>query len=221
MRRSIVLAAVFSTLAIGTSSALVTTGCSSVDLDGVIYEGTANDEALEELLELTVIDSPPDAAEFTWPSNGEELPAVPAPELCWRQGPAEEARLDPPAEDHGPEGPSLWRVERSASDRSAPRRVGWFDRWFGVNTAYAHGAPLTGKGFLVVFSTAEDPELIRVFTTLHDYTPSPVNMQKLIDAKGPIQAVVTTAIFADGVIMKTGGPFKGIPVTFTIAAPAP
>lgn len=210
MRRTALAAA--STVALLASASAVSFGsssCSSHDIDDVVFEGGASTDALETLLDAKIVDSPPDAAEFTWPTNGDIVELSPPPTFCWRQG-AIEARL---------ELPNLLRIDR-ASERTAKRAPSWFDRWFGVNTAYADGNPLSGRGFLLVFSSAAQPEFLRVFTTLADYTPDAPHMAMLTSQKGTIQAIVTTAIFADNVVMKTGGPFKGIPVTFTMAAPA-
>lgn len=210
MRRiSLAATSTVAMLALGVGASAASSSCSSHDIDDVVFEGGASTDALETLLDAKVVDSPPDAAEFTWPTNGDIVELSPPPTFCWRQG-AIEARLDLP---------NPLRVERSMG-RTAKRAPSWFDRWFGVNTAFADGDPLSGRGFLLVFSSAAQPEFLRVFTTLADYTPDAPHMALLTSQKGTIQAVVTTAIFADNVVTKTGGPFKGIPVTFTMAAPA-
>lgn len=193
--------------ALFTSASLVASACASHDIDDVVFEGGAPTTALEGLLDAKLVDSPADAAEFTWPSNGDVVEVNPPPTFCWRQGPI--AQLD---------APNPLRLDAGPQRHEEPS---WIERWFGVNRAYADGNPLTGRGFLLVISSATDPELVRVFTTLGDYTPDPAHLAKLTSAKGTLQAVVTTAMFADDAITTSGGPFKGIPVTFTMAAATP
>lgn len=222
-----ILVASLSTAVVGAAAfaGVAFSGCSSDDLADVVLEGGTSVDALETMLEAKIVDSPIDAAEFTWPSNGDVISANPPPEFCWRQGAVEDARWDVPRsnlpsplriERPGPSGIIALRPERARLGGEPPS---WFARWFGEGTAYAEGAEFSGRGFLLVISSSTDPELVRVFTTLVDYTPDPAKLSKLTSAKGTLKAVVTTAIFEDGVVKKTGGPFKGVPVTFTMAPP--
>ncbi|MFO0615126.1 MAG: hypothetical protein U0414_21220 [Polyangiaceae bacterium] len=186
--------------------------CSSNDLADVVFEGGTTSDALEGLIEAKLVDSPPDAAEFTWPSNGDIVELTPPPTFCWQQGPMQ-ARLE--------EAPPTPFAAPRATARTASRdRSSWFDRWFGERAAYADTKPLAGRGFLVVFSSATEPELVRVFTTTTEYTPDAAHLAKLTSAKGTLKAVVTTAMFADDSVTTTGGPFQGVPVTFTMASAA-
>lgn len=207
-RPALVAALSFTILGAAAASGVLFGGCSSGELDEVVFEGGTSTDALETMLETKLVDSPKDAAEFTWPTNGDVVELNPPPKFCWRQGAVEDARWAPPDVD------LPFRVERPSPHRT----VSFFDRWLGEGTAYADAGGFSGRGFLLVFSSSADPELIRVFTTLADYTPDAAKMKMLTSAKGTLKAVVNTAIFADGVITKTGGPFKGIPVTFTMAA---
>jgi hypothetical protein len=213
MRRrvfSAVFGAAFA-FAFGTYGAL-SSGCSGTDerTQGVIYEGGTTSDALTSLLDDKIIDSLPDAAEFTWPSNGDVVPLDPPPTLCWRQG-SMTARLDFPS-------PS--KLDRETGHHVAHHRTrSILDDWFGEGTAHAAIAPLSGKGFFLVIASSDNPELLRVFTTGHDYTPDAASLAKLTGAKGTLQATVTTAQFDQDAV--SNGPYKGIPVTFTMASAAP
>jgi hypothetical protein len=84
-----------------------------------------------------------------------------------------------------------------------------------VRAAHAHGAPMNGRGYLLVLSGPEGEVLARVFTTALSYTPDAATWDALSAEGSPITAVVTNAVFADGRVAPDGGPFAGEPITFT------
>jgi hypothetical protein len=179
----------------------------------VLYEGGATDEALTAMLEVPLVDDPTQAAAFTWPSDGAVVPSSPAPTFCWLWSGA--AISAPPLV---PVDPTVIAKPKPPRSKLASLTDSFLHGWLdGVPKAYAHGTPLSGAAFFLVFSTDSNPKLLRVFTTSHDYTPDAVALKKLTDVGGPIHAVVTTADFDQNRIAQAGGPFKGVPITFTMS----
>ncbi len=215
LRRTLVLCGLASLTLAG--SLFVGCGDSGTDapadeLADVIYEGGATDEALEALLAGTVKNDPAQAAVFTWPSDGDILEPDLFPAFCWQVGTT--ARGDAASDRRVGAlepalAPSPW--ERAARTVIEPL-------FSGVRPAYAHGDPINGPAYLLVFSTDSDPKLLRVFTTLVDYTPDAASWDKLKAAGVPITARVTWAEFETNRVATDGGPFEGTPITFTIRA---
>ena len=80
----------------------------------------------------------------------------------------------------------------------------------------AAGGGFTGMAYLLVFSTPENPRLLRVYTTNPSYTPSAAAWQQLVSAKGPITAALTTATFENDALTVEGGPHGGQQLSLTI-----
>ena len=194
-------------------------------LADVVYEGGTESTALSAMLAATPKDDPANAAIFTWPSNGDVVKPDPPPELCRELGGMAKNEAAPVHFDRGFIQTAPAPVEKVASspeDVGSPGNLGLAESLFGgallgPSSAYAQAVPLSGVGYFVVFSTSKNPKLLRVFTTGHDYTPSPAALMKLKAAGETIQAVVTAAMFDKDAVAKSGGPYKGVPVTFTIA----
>lgn len=190
-------------LVVAVSAALYAGACSSNDgeplptseLDDVIYEGDTNDEALELLLSSTPVDDPANEAQLVWPPDGDSVPASPPPTFCWSMGAAASLSPGTPAE---------------------PQEPGWLDEVVGMKSAHAHGPPVNGTAWFVVFSTPDDPKLVRVFTATNEFTPGDAVWQKMTAVGGPITVTITTGIFDNNLLAADGGPFVGDPTTFTV-----
>lgn len=167
------------------------------DLTGVIYAGAATDEALEALLLAAPKTDPAQAAAVDTPAAGATLPKDVPPTIEWHVSGSSAAR-EPSAGE---------RIARAA------KAIGSF---FGPREAWAHGAPVNGRAYLLVFSTPKSPELVRVFTTELSYTFDAANWTKLALTGEPVTLVVTNAIFEDNRVAQDGGPFTGNAVTFSI-----
>jgi hypothetical protein len=155
------------------------------ELADVIYQGGANDEALELLIATAATPDATRAAVLTWPADGESIPASPVKEFWWEEGstaraPVERLLLGP------------------------------------LRAAFAHGAPVNGPAYFVVFSTSTNDKLVRVFTTELSFTPDAATWQKMVDANEPVQCVITNAVFDNNLLAADGGPFVGAPTTFSI-----
>ena len=66
------------------------------------------------------------------------------------------------------------------------------------------------------FSGASSGGLLRVFTTLPQYTPDTAAWRTLVDAAEPITLSLTTGSFVGAELPEDGGPFIGQSLTFTI-----
>ncbi len=86
----------------------------------------------------------------------------------------------------------------------------------GPSEAHAHGTPINGRAYFLVFSTPDKPKLLRVFTTLLSYTPDDAAWQKLVGA-GEVTASVVNALFETNRVTQDGGPFQGDEISFTVA----
>ncbi|WP_437874975.1 hypothetical protein [Sorangium sp. So ce513] len=195
-------------------------GASSVpELADVIYEGGATDEALDVLLAATPKDDPAQGTVFDAPEDGATLPGDAPPELTFHIAGAAQGAAPRAA-------PALRRaaggaaVDPRAREPGAATSPAWADlgALLGpARAAQAHGTPVNGRAYLLVFSTPGHEGLLRVFTTRLSYTPDAAAWDKLRAAGAPITVDVTNAIFENNRIVQGGGPFAGEPVTFSIA----
>jgi hypothetical protein len=163
------------------------------DISGVVYEGLATDEALVILLGFEAQSDPAQNVVCDYPAAKMSLPAATAATFAWHIG--ESARLWPP---------SLHDWALAVDAMITPRQ------------AHAHGAPINGRGYFLVFSTPSAPKLLRVFTTELTYTPDATAWATLVAAGGPISLTITNAIFEDNRVAQDGGPFAGPGISFSI-----
>ena len=75
----------------------------------------------------------------------------------------------------------------------------------------------TCMAYWLVFSTPDNPRLLRVYTTNPSYTPSAAAWQELVAVKGPITVALTTATFENDELTVEGGPHGGQQLSLTIA----
>jgi len=183
------------------------------ELADVVYETGATDEALEALLAATPETDAAHAATFTWPSDGDIVTADSVPTFCWQAGPT--ARLDVRTPRVGVLTPAP-RAHHEASTFDVAARAVLGPLLAHVQPAYAHGDPVNGPGYFLVFSTASNDKLVRVFTTGLDYTPDADHWDTLKGAGAEITATVTSATFDSNRIADGGGPWNGTPIKFTI-----
>lgn len=164
------------------------------DIEGVVYESLATDEGLVALLGQQAASDPAQNAIFDLPITQMSLPAASAATFAWHIG--ESATLSPPS------------LRKWAFD---------VDSILGPRQAYAHGAPINGRGYFLVFSTPAAPKLLRVFTTNLTYTPDATAWATLVSAGVPISLTITNAIFEDSRVAQDGGPYAGPAISFIIA----
>jgi hypothetical protein len=165
------------------------------DIAGVSYGPGATDEGLITLLDARPVASALDLPVVTAPADRATLDAP----ITFAFRPSAAAlRLRPPR----------GRVRRPALDL---RELFTLER-----VAYAHGAPMNGEAFLLVFSTAREPHWLRVFLQGRSFTPSDAEWGRLAGAREPLSLTVTRAVFEEGRLTEDGGPFVGPAIEFTI-----
>lgn len=165
------------------------------DVTGVSYWPGATDEGLLALLDAQPVESALDVPIVTAPADRSTL-SVPIT-FAFRPTAAAMRTRRP--------GVAARRPTFDLSDLFTLER-----------TAYAHGAPMNGEAFLLVFSTAREPHWLRVFLQGRDFTPSSAEWGRLAGARESLSLTVTRAVFEEGRLTPDGGPFVGEPVHFTI-----
>ncbi|XXX73587.1 hypothetical protein WMF30_38685 [Sorangium sp. So ce134] len=183
------------------------------ELADVIYEGGATDEALDALLGAEPKDEPSQGTVFDAPEDGATLPGDVAPELTFHVAGTAQRTAPGAAPALGLAGAGPGAREPGAAGASPWAELGAL---LGpVRAAQAHGTPINGRAYFLVFTAAER-ELLRVFTTKLSYTPDAAAWDKLRAAGGPITVSVLNAVFENNRIVQGGGPFTGVPVTFSV-----
>jgi len=166
------------------------------DLRGVSYWPGATDEGLLTLLDAQPVDSALDVPIVTTPA---ERSTLSAPTTFAFQPTAAAMRTRRP-------GVAARRPSFDLSDLFTLER-----------TAHAHGAPMNGEAFLLVFSTSREPHWLRVFLQGRTFAPSSAEWGRLAGAHESLSLTVTRAVFEEGRLTTDGGPFVGAPFHFTIA----
>ncbi len=173
--------------------------------DDIVYEGEATDEALEALLDAPLVTDPAQACVVTSPTEGAALAS--SPPATFTFGPAGMSAHVAP----GLRAPAVEPSRGPAWDVSPLLElVG------PVRTASAHGTPVNGRGYYLVFEGSAG-ELLHVFTLDPSYTPTEAAWGELTAASGPLKVTCTSAIFESNLIAEDGGPWQGSPRSFTIA----
>ncbi len=163
------------------------------DIVDVIYRPGATDEGVLTLLNARTVKLASSEPVVTVPADASQL-TTPAT-FTYLVGATALRALRPRAE-HARALPAWLVLERSA---------------------FAHGAPMNGDAFFLVFSTSHEPKLLRVFTQDKTYVPTDDEWQRLAAAGAPITLTLTRGIYEQGRLTSDGGPFVGKPVHFTVA----
>lgn len=169
------------------------------DLLDVVYEGGATDEALRAMLAESLVTSSSEGASMLTPPPSSSLTSASAPTFVWAVGAKTAVGEAPRAVDPA---------------RRAPPRRGIALR-LGPRAALAHGTPISGRAYFVVFTSLRGERLARVFTTSLEHTPSE-NVWGRIAAAGAFFVVVTNALFEENRVAADGGPYRGPPSAFRI-----
>jgi hypothetical protein len=163
------------------------------DIEGVVYLGETNDEGLLVLLGATL--SPASSPRVTRPEDG----AVLAEPVTFTFESGTTARLEP-----------VLRGPR-------PRPHFAFGALFGPERlAHAHGVPMNGEAYLLTFSTAEEPHLLRIFTDIKSYEPDEYEWN-ILAAAGSVTLTVRMGVFEEGRLPGGAGPFESAPLHFPIS----
>ncbi|WP_437275583.1 hypothetical protein WME90_30600 [Sorangium sp. So ce375] len=192
---------------------------SDPSLADVIYEGGTTDEALEALLAVEPKDEPSQGTVFDAPEDGAALPGDAAPELTFHVAGTARRTAPGAAPELGLAAGMRELAAPGTRELAAPGAsiVAELGALLGpARAAWAHGTPINGRAYFLVFATAERELLLRVFTTKLSYTPDAAAWDKLRAAGAPITVSVINAVFENNRIVQGGGPFSGEPLTFSI-----
>lgn len=167
-------------------------------LADVVFVMDGGDEALAAMLDQTPEPDPLEGPVWLTPQPAAVLPADPTA-LQWQAA-------------------SL--VQHFRRLESVPRPQ-WTGRaaadWLGdalLPSAWAHGAPVTGRATLVEIRDANGRSVLRVFTKGQSYIPTPAQWQRLRGA-GQLTGQLLAARFANNRVVD--GPWLGEPVAFEVA----
>ena len=184
----------------------------------VVFGGAATDEALVSLGSALDAKGPvtdPARAPVLDTPAGAVVPASPIPEFSWHFGEAA-SRLRPLPGEPGP----AWLRFAAAPSQPLPLAGSWVSPLLALvgppRAAHAHGDPLNGTATFVVFSTKDDPKLLRVFTDQTSFTPGQDLWDKLVEAKAEITVSLVAADFDANRIADGGDPVQGTKLSFTI-----
>jgi hypothetical protein len=170
--------------------------------DGVVYLGGATDEALDALVAATAKSDDSKAITFEAPAKDEVIPGDDPFTFVWLEAGAQ-ARIDP--------------LQPRPKHREAPvleRALGVL--LAGTPVAHAHGDPISGPAYYLIFSSSTEKELVKVFTTGTDYQPGGNEWNKLKGVDGTVTLRLVWADFEENRIVQDGGPWSTPPLTFTI-----
>ena len=160
-----------------------------------VYEGTATDEGLSNLEGLETKTDVARAPLITSPTNGAKVQSASAPTFTWKATPT--ATLPP-------------------SRRSQNTRFAMGAPFGPMRSAHAHGTPMNGKAFLLVFKNASGATVLRVLTTNATYQPTADKFGKLKEAKTALTLSIAGASYDNNNVVQGSGPFVGEPVSFTL-----
>lgn len=161
-------------------------GQTTLDTEGVVFVDPATDEALLALLGATPKNDASQSVVVDTPAEGVVLAKDTPPTVTWHVGTGMGATL---------------------------RALGL---WLSPRSAWAHGAPLYGRAYLLVFSTPSNPKVLRIFTTNLDYAFDDATWSTLSGVQGLVTLTITNAIFDANRIAADGGPFVGEPRSFSM-----
>jgi hypothetical protein len=170
-----------------------------IDLEEVVYESEATDEALESVLGVAAIVDDAKAPAFSEPSaDGQALPASTPPTFAWGQLTASRTVVPSFGGSH------------LAFDKTLSL--------FAIKEASAHGEPNNGPVYFLEIAGETGDPVVRVFTTVTTYTPSTEVWAAIVAKGGTLSLKLVAARVENNELVAGGGPFTASKTrTFTIA----
>ena len=178
---------------------------------GLVFEGDANDEALAAIGATEGPANPTTFAVFDSPAEGAVYPGDSRPKFTWHMN-------VPSGAGGGGGGAVLLHPAppaRLASLGPLLDLFGLFGLFGKERSAAAHGTPVNGLAYLLLFSSEKDTKLLRVFTTNTSYSPSPAAMD-ILRGIGTVQVWILTGVFDNNALTPDGGPFRGPWTSFEV-----
>ena len=169
-----------------------------------VFEGDANEAALAALTAVQGPVNPATYAIFDSPSEGAVYATDFVPKFTWHMN----AQPEPPPDGGAGSGAFLLQSAPAARRAALGPRLDLFGL-FGEERSAAAGNPVNGLGYLLLFSTAKNHDLLRVFTTKTTYTPGPGALEIMSGVGALIQVWILTGVFDNNALTSYGGPFRG------------
>ncbi len=176
----------------------------------LVFDGDANAEAYAAITAVQGPVNPATYAIFDSPAEGAVYDKDFVPKLTWHMN----AQPGPPP-DGGTDSGAFLLGPAPAVRRASSRP--WLDLFGGERGAAAAGNPINGLGYLLLFSTAKDSDLLRVFTTKTSYTPGKGALEILRSTGELIQVWILTGVFDGNALTSYGGPFRGPWTSFELS----
>ena len=174
----------------------------------MVFEGDANDTALAA---ITAVDGPVNPATyavFDLPAEGAVYSDDLVPKFTWHMN----TQPVPP-----PDAGAFFLLPAPGAPAARAVSLGPLLDLFGKERgAAAAGNAVNGLGYLLLFSTAKDSDLLRVFTTKTSYTPGPATLEIMRDVGETIQVWILTGVFDNDALTSYGGPFRGPWTSFEV-----
>jgi hypothetical protein len=193
--------------ATGSTSSSGGTGGAAPRAD-LVFDGDANATALAALTAVQGPVNPATYAIFDLPAEGAVYDRDFVPKFTWHMN----AQPGPPPDGGTDSGAFLLRGAPAARRAS----LGPLLDLFGKERFAAAGDPVNGLGYLLLFQSKSDSDLLRVFTTKTSYTPAGGALEILRGAGEQIQVWILTGVFDNDALTSYGGPFKGPWTSFEI-----
>jgi hypothetical protein len=171
----------------------------------LVFEGDANDAAYSVLTSVQGPDNPATYAIFDTPAEAAAYPSGSVPTFTWHMN------AQPGA---GKDGGAFLLSPAAPARRASLGPL--LDLFAGERSAAAQGNPVNGLGYLLLFSTEKNNDLLRVFTTKTTYTPAGGALEIMKGAEGLIQVWILTGLFKDNALTADGGPFRGPWTSYTL-----
>lgn len=186
--------------------------------EDVLLQGDVTGDSLAAFVHATRMRAPvPQSPKLViiWPANGEKIPKAQRDLLtfCWVISTSARAPGFAPPASAGVRWAGLLDAAPAVH---APAWLAPFAELLGPARA-AHAEPTSYEGMVTyaVFSTADDPALIRVLTSELDYNPTVDVLEKMAAATQPITLRLTTA-FVTPESDVADGPFLGPEMRFSL-----
>ena len=178
-----------------------------------VFDGDAYAQALAAIMAVQGPANPLTYAIFDLPAEGAVYSKDFVPKFTWHMN----AQPGPSPDGGTDSGAFLLRPAPAVRRASLGPLRDVFGLFGKERSAAADGNPVNGLGYLLLFSTAKNNDLLRVFTTKTSYTPGGGALEIMRNAGELIQAWILTGVFDNNALTSYGGPFRGPWTSFELS----